>query len=450
MKSDGFRDTGMIDRRPARAGVYAPTNLAKLMRCLDGSQNIAVPIRPQGAGSSATDCNVTTSGTAVKMSGLDQVIRIDTHNLTVTAEAGVRLGELVAELAAEGLELIGNFDQTERTLGGAVASPCMGPGIGSNASMLSTQVISLKAITPNGKLMKVGNTQRHLLSAFRLSYGMLGVIYEVTLRIRPITTFTASHRSMDIDTFAHVVDRLASGDVGLKFYLMPYRNYVYLDLRHYDAGNGNAYAAPWKIKDWGESTVLPNVFKSLHRVLPIPSVRYQLMDSICATTHGLVNSRLVRNGNNVTAGGRHRRRKPSNLLYSTWCFPASDFSVVVKAYAKFCRETFAHTAYRCDLPALGYRVARDNSALLSPSFDEPLIALQTISTQKRGWEDFALDLSEFAENWGGIPLFNQTVSTRDAYVSHTYGGRMEFFKKIRRQLDPENRLLNPYLARYFK
>jgi FAD/FMN-containing dehydrogenase len=99
---------------------------------------------------------------------------------------------------------------------------------------------------------------------------------------------------------------------------------------------------------------------------------------------------------------------------------------------------------------VGYRVARDDSALLSPSFDEALIALQTTSTQKRGWEDFVLDLSEFAENWGGIPLFNQTVSTRDAYVSHTYGSRMEFFRKIRRQLDPDNRLLNPYLARYFE
>lgn len=450
MKSQGFRDTGMVVRRPARAGVYAPTNLANLMRCLDGDQNIAVPIRPQGAGSSATDCSVATSGTAVKMSGLDRIVRIDSHNLTVTAEAGVRLGELVATLAEDGLELIGNFDQTERTLGGAIASPCMGPGIGGNASMLSTEVISLKAITANGKLMKVGDTQRHLLSAFRLSYGMLGVIYEITMRVRPITTFTASHRSMDIDTFAHVADRLASGNVGLKFYLMPYRNYVYLDLRHYDAGDGNAYNTPWKIKDWGESTVLPNVFKSLNLVLPIPSVRYQLMDTISATTHGLVNSRLVRNGNNVTAGGRHRRKKPSNLLYSTWCFPASDFSVIVKAYAKFCRETFARTAYRCDLPALGYRVARDNSALLSPSFEEPLIALQTISTQKRGWEDFILDLSEFAENWGGIPVFNQTVSTRDSYVSHTYGSRMDFFRKIRRQLDPENRLLNPYLARYFK
>jgi len=231
---------------------------------------------------------------------------------------------------------------------------------------------------------------------------------------------------------------------------MPYKNHVYLDLRHHETSSGSANKTAWKIKDWGESTVLPNVFKSLNRLMPIPSVRYRLIDSITATTQGLVNSRLLKNGNNVAAGGRHKRRKPSSLLYSTWCFPASDFSVVVKAYAQFCREKFARTAYRCDMPAVGYRVAQDNSALLSPSFDEPLIALQTISTQARGWDDFVLDLSDFAENWGGTPIFNQTLATRSEYVSQTYSGRLDFFRKIRRQLDPRNRLLNPYLARYFK
>ncbi len=450
MKSHGFRDTGMMTHGPARPSRCSPKNLAELMHCLDGDRNVAIPIRPQGTGSSATDCSAAITGSAVNMSGLNRIVRIDAENLTVTAESGVRLGELVAALAEQGLELIGNFDQTERTLGGAIAAPCMGPGIGGNASMLSTQLLNLKAITPGGKLVPISSAQPNLLNAFRLSYGMLGVIYEVKLRIRPIATFSASHRCMDIDTFAHVVDRLAGGDVGLKFYLMPYRNHVYLDLRHYDANRKKAYNAPWKIKDWGESTVLPNVLKSLNRVVPIATFRHRLVDTISATTHGLVNSKLVSNGNNVSAGGRHRRRKSNNLLYSTWCFPATDFSVVVKAYAKFCRETFAHTAYRCDLPAVGYRVAQDNSALLSPSFDEPLIALQTTSTQRRGWDDFALELSEFAENWGGTPLFNQTVSIRDAYVSQTYGGRIEFFRKIRRRLDPDNRLLNPYLARYFK
>jgi len=450
MKSHGFRDTGTFTRNPARPGAFAPSNLSRLTHCLDSSANFALPIRPKGAGTSATDCNLASSGTSIDTTGLDRIVNIDSYNHTVTAEAGVRLGELIIALANEGLELIGNFDQTERTLGGAISAPCMGPGIGGQASLLSTQVISIKAVLADGNMMKISSTQKHLLSAFRLSYGMLGVLYEVTMKVRPITTFTASHRSTDIDTFSHVIDRLANGDVGLKFYLMPYKNQVYLDLRHYEASSGSANKTAWKLKDWGESTVLPNVFKSLNRIMPIPSVRYQLIDSITATTQGLVNSRLLRKGNNVAAGGRHRRRKPSNLLYSTWCFPASEFSIVVKAYARFCREKFARTAYRCDMPAAGYRVARDNSALLSPSFEEPLIALQTISTERRGWDDFVLDLSEFAENWGGMPIFNQTLATRSEYVSQTYSGRMDFFKKIRRQLDPRNRLLNPYLARYFK
>ena len=449
MKSQGFRDTGKIVRRPARPGVYAPTNLARLMRCMDSGANLALPIRPRGAGTSVTDCNVSPSGTVVDTVGLDRIVHIDNYNHTVTAEAGVRIGVLVAALAEHGLELNGAFDQTERTLGGALAAPCMGPGIGGQASFFSSQVIALKVVTAGGKVMKIDDTQKNLLAAFRLNYGMLGVIYEVTLQVRPIETFSASHRSMDIDTFADIADRISKGNIGFKFYLLPYRNHVYVDVRRYEKNAGNAYKTPWKIKDWGESTVLPSVFKSLGRVLPISSVRYQLIDSISAATHGLVNSRLVRNGNNNAAGGGHRRRKPSGLLYSTWCFPASDFSLVVKAYSRFCRETFAQTAYRCDMPAVGYRVARDNSALLSPSFDEPLIALQTVSTQKKGWNDFAMHLAEFAENWGGTPLFNQTQAARPEYVAQTYGGRVEFFRKFRRQLDPDNRLLTPFLARTF-
>ena len=446
MKS--LMDSSLRARRPAQPSVQSPGNLARLMRSMNGSA--AVPVRPRGARSAATDCNVSSTGTTVDMLGMNRILHIDTYNHTVTAECGVRIGELVAALADKGLELSGNFEQTERTLGGAIASPCLGPGIGGQASMLSNQVLSLKAVTANSKVMTVGVTQQHLLSAFRLSYGLLGTIFEATLKVQPITTFTARHRKMDIDSFADISGKLAKPDMGIRFALMPYLNQVYLDLRHYAADAGSTWNAPWKIKDWGESTVLPHVFKSLGKVVPVPRVRYQLVDRITAATHDIVNTRYITSGNNAASGGRHRRRKARPVQQSTWCFPASDFSVVVLAYAKFCRETFARTAYRCDMPAIGCRIARDNSALLSPSFDEPMIALQTQSTQSRGWDDFALDLSEFAENWGGTPMFNQTQVVRESHVGQMYAGRVEFFRKIRRQLDPENRLLNSYFARYFR
>jgi L-gulonolactone oxidase len=297
--------------------------------------------------------------------------------------------------------------------------------------------------------MKVSSEKQHLLNAFRLSYGALGVIAEATLRVRPQMTFTANHRGLSIGTFADVTDRLAERDVGFKFYLLPHKDRVYLDLRRYEPSPGSPYNAPWKIKDWGESTVLPQVFKSLGRVLPIPSMRYRLIDSISTATYDLVNTRLVRNGNNVTATGRHRRRKPRGLQYSSWCFPATDFSVVIKAYTEFCRETYARTGFRCDLPAVGFRVSRDNSALLSPSFDEPAIVLQATTTQSAGWEDFVIDFSQFAENWGGTPIFSQSRALRADFARQMYSQRLEFFRKVRRQLDPRNRLLNPFLAQYF-
>ncbi len=450
MQAQGFRDTGRFRQPLAKPAVLTPANLKELMRCCDPAANVALPLRPRGAGTASTDCNTSPMGTVVCTTGLNRILNIDTYNHTVTAEAGVRIGQLVDALAEYGLELIGSPDQYERTLGGAVAAPCIGPAAGKQAGCFASHVISAKIVTAGGKLLPVSAEQKHLLNALRGSYGMLGVIYEVTLDVRPLSTFTATHRRLSIDDFCKVVDKMALSDIGLKCYVLPYRDSVYFDVRRYDDKAGNAYRTPWKIKDWGESTVLPQVFKSLNRVVPIPSVRYRLIDRISEATQGLVNTRLVRNGNHASIGSRHRKRRNARqMLRSTWCFPATDFSLVLRAYRDFCHNVLANSGYRCDMPAVGIRIARDDSSLLSPSFDEPMIALQSLSTQQNGWEDFVIDLAEFAEQWGGAPIFNDSRALRAEHAAQVYSTRLEFFRKIRRQLDAENRFLNPFLAQCF-
>ena len=124
-----------------------------------------MPLRVQGTGTSVTDCNTSVSGTVIRTTGLDRIVAIDTYNETVTAEAGVTLGVLIAALAERGLELIGNYDQAERTLGGALASPCLGRGIGNQASFLSSPPVSTKVLTPNGSVIEISNYQKPLLNA---------------------------------------------------------------------------------------------------------------------------------------------------------------------------------------------------------------------------------------------------------------------------------------------
>ena len=190
-------------------------------------------------------------------------------------------------------------------------------------------------------------------------------------------------------------------------------------------------------------------FEKLNRVVPIQAVKYNLIDTISEATQSLVNSRLVNTGSNAASQSYQRAKRPKRgRYYSTWCFPAANFSVIVKAYQEFCEKILAESGYRCDMPAVGYLLARDTTSLLSPSFDESMIALTTASTQSRGWEDFVIDLAEFTERWGGTPLLSQSRALRAEHAIQTYSKRLDFFRRTRRQLDPQNRLLSPFLAQF--
>ena len=308
----------------------------------------------------------------------------------------------------------------------------------------------MKIVTPGGKLSKVVNDNRKLLHAFRLSYGMLGVISEATLKVRPVRGFVATHRRCDVKQFAAAAESLSKTDIGVKFYLMPFRDRVYLDLRRYSPEARASRRIPWKLKDWGESTVLPHIFKSINRIVPITGVRYRIIDEISKATQGIVNNRLVRSGSNSTTHSRKPGRDKSRTLqYSTWLFPAADFSIVVQTYSDFCRRIQKETGFRCDMPTVGFRLSRDQSAILSPTFDEPMFALRAVSTQAKGWENFTIDFAEFAEHWGGYAFFNQTRSLTINHAASVFGKRLAYFRNIRRQIDPDDRMMNPFLSQYF-
>jgi hypothetical protein len=404
-----------------------------------------------GANSSANECTSSSAGTVIDTTGLNQIRNVDPVGQTVTVQPGVRIGDLARELAEYELELVGGHDLMSRTVGGAVAGGCIGPTFGDDSPFLASQVQSMKLVTPAGKPIEIRNNQQNLMHAFRLSFGMLGIIYEVKLKVRPIRTFAVTHRSCSFEEFGAVAEKLANADVGLKFFLLPFRDRVYLDVRRHSSAATGTHRIPWKVKDWGESTVLPNVFKSINRIVPLQGVRYRLIDEISQMTQGIVNNRLVNSGSNSTAllSSRKSSDTATTLKYCTWFFPAADFAIVVQAYRDFCLRTKESSGFRCDMPTVGFRIGRDSSALLSPSFDEPMVALRAISTQAKGWGDFAIDFGDFARHWGGSPLFNQTLEVPADYPSQVFGSRIDFFRKIRRHFDPENRMMNPFLSQYF-
>ena len=165
--------------------------------------------------------------------------------------------------------------------------------------------------------------------------------------------------------------------------------------------------------------------------MPIRQLRYPLIDSLSEVAQSLVNNALVRSGSNsVEQSGRYRMLgSKSRFTYTTWAFPAGEFANTALAYKLFCKEYYARTGFRCDMPTVGFRLNRDRSALLSPSFDSPMFTLSPLSTQVDGWDDFVLDFAEFAAKHHGMPFFNQTRNASPEVVAQRFGTRLDLLQQ---------------------
>jgi hypothetical protein len=406
------------------------------------------PVRPTGSGSSTTRCITANGGTQLDLSAMNRVLRIDRDSVTV--QPGISLPELAEILSEEGLELIGGFDLANRTVGGAVCAAGLEASMAGDVGQFASHVTQLKVVSPSGKKFVINDKTKSLLAVMRLSYGLLGVVYEVTLRVRPVQGFAVQTAKTSFQDFGKLGAKLMGAKAGVKLYLLPFRNRIYFELRSpaVEGDPGRKFA--WRFKDWAVYTALPEAARSIGLALPIRQLRYPLIDSLSEVAQSLVNNALVKSGSNaVEQSGRYRMLgSKSRFTYTTWAFPAAEFPSVALAYKLFCKEHYLRTGFRCDMPTVGFRLNQDRSALLSPSFESSMFTLSPLSTQAEGWDDFVLDFADFGAQHRGVPFFNQTRNAAPEVVTQRYGARLPFFNKVRRQLDPHDRLLNQFFQSY--
>ncbi|MEO0576143.1 MAG: FAD-binding oxidoreductase [Pseudomonadota bacterium] len=431
-------------------GVAIPRNELELLAIMRSRSKFPTPIRPMGANSASTQCTTAVGGTVVDMAGLNRIS--DLTDQTVTCEAGVTLRELADYLAEHGMELAGALDLVNRTVGGAVASGCFGPSHDGSSAFIASQAIAMRVVTPEGTRLTVNESRENLMNAFRLSFGALGIIYQVTFRIRPQQKFVLKQRKMDVATFAKAVGVLGGQPIGIKFFYLPFKDRVYTELRRAQIDEKPVRNLPWKLKDMGETSVLPAICGKLGRIVPIAGLRYSLVDGL----HDITQSMLT---NTLTEGGSYAAEHVSQnsgkfngppLEYTTWCFPVDEIGMLLTAYRAFAADYYQMHKFRCDMPVVGFRLPQDRSALLSPCFEQPMFALRFVSNPHAMWEDYVMDLGDFAQRWGGVPLLNQSRCAEPAATNIAYGSRLEFFRKIRRQLDPDQRMLNSFLSQYLR
>src|SRR5688572_31094591 len=163
-----------------------PKSVEQLQEILRDTNKYPAPVRAMGSNHSLTPCAAST-GTIIDMSGLKAIVKIDAAAMTLTAQAGLQLVEAAAALRKEKLQFLLNIEIGNITLGSAACCQTKDSLDGVDLGQLNSYVTSIKWVSPSGTLEEASTDKTpELLPLIRASYGLAGVVYEVTLKIKPL------------------------------------------------------------------------------------------------------------------------------------------------------------------------------------------------------------------------------------------------------------------------
>src|SRR5271167_4033158 len=187
------------------------------------------PVRMVGADYSQTRCVGGDGGTTVDTGGLDRILEIGEDS--VRAQAGVRVSTLVKALAERGLELPLTPEMGQISLGAVAMTTLPQASYEAGMAQLSSCVTEMKVITPQGKQMVVTERERDLMRVLRSSFGLLGVVHEMVLRVRPLTPVKIDYQVFTLREFAARYTSITNASGALRLHISPFTDKITVERR---------------------------------------------------------------------------------------------------------------------------------------------------------------------------------------------------------------------------
>lgn len=402
------------------------------------------PVRAIGSNHSTERCGVADGGTVIRMSGMNRILDISNH--TVTAEAGAIYIDIAQELEKHGLQFYVNTEIGNITAGSAACCGTKDASMPGELGQVGSYISRIKMVLPSGELLEVSDDQPDLMRQVRSSYGTFGVVYEATFRVRPIQPMAVHHETFEIHEFAAQFPELLKRGESLMFYIFPYENQVTVEFRHYNPGAPDEpNRVIWPLRNYLWSTAGPAVSAQTSADIEIPEIRNGVLASFGALWR-LKLENLIRSDSTIATDQiiRYPAASHSKYTFSFWAFPEETYPTVLPAFFQFVQKYLETTGYRINMLCVGYRVAQDQSSLLSYSYNGNMITIDPVSTANPGWTTFLGAYNQFCSDRGGVPLMNQTFGLTRAMVQKALGDRLQAFAQARQTFDPNGRLLNDY------
>ena len=185
--------------------VATPKNLDDLAKCIDFAKQKKFKIAIQGGGNSYSDVFFNNQ-LVIDTKQLNSIKSFDSENGQITVEPGVRIGDLLDIIMPHNWILVGLSGSVNDVIGGMLSTNVHGKDSWKNGNF-SQNIISFKIMLANGTTEIIKNDNgSELFNSIVGGLGFLGLITEITLKLKPIPSYMVQHQAQRIPNLEKLVD----------------------------------------------------------------------------------------------------------------------------------------------------------------------------------------------------------------------------------------------------
>jgi FAD/FMN-containing dehydrogenase len=406
--------------------LYKITTEKELQKVIKNSQKIRVFGSKQSSADIASGLE-----TLVDITAYNKILSYNDSEHTITVQSGVILGDLLDAIEAKGWCIPCLPDINTITIGGALATGTHG----TSGKLLCEYMTDCSIVLADGSLKRI-NKKDELIDAVRVSLGVLGVMSEITFKCEPIYTLHVKEGPEDDSEWLPKIKERLQKHAFLRILWLPHtdKGYVITGDKINPDTEITENLGPAYLKH--RRTASRILYKYSHIFPWTTAIANKLL------YRGFFSSTKEHKGSLYQA--TVTKSRGSTIELAEWTIGLDKFPKVFEELKteinKWSNKSFIH------IP-MDIRFVYKDKSWLSYAYGEDTVTMGCVSRNAATADTYEAfkSIEKVFLKYGGKPHWGKRFTAKDAEISKIYS-KWEDFKVLRKELDPTNKFLNPYLT----
>ncbi len=390
-------------------------------------------VRVFGSKQSSADIAAGTD-TLIDISNYNQILSYDPSNLRITVQAGIKLVDLIEAVEAKDWCIPCLPDINTVTLSGALATGTHG----SSGHLLSEYIHSCRIVLANGSIKEVDG-DNDLIHALRVSIGVLGIFSTLTIQCVPSYTLHVKEGPRkDEEWLDNLPTKLKKHDF-LRILWLPHTGHGYVI-------TGDKIPAKKSISEKKGPSYLKHR-RTASKFLYQWTTKLPWLTSIANKLLYFAFFRSQKESKGTLYGATVTKSRGATLELAEWTIALDKFPALFKELKvelnSWSNKAFVH------IP-MDVRFVYKDKSWLSYAYGQDTVTVGCVTRNAASADDYEAfqSVEKIFLKQGGRPHWGKRFKAKDQKLKELYP-KWEAFKTLRKELDPTNKFLNPYLHQVF-